>query len=122
MSCTPEQLSTLRHMLGINTPYDRMPRPYRDYAAVVPGDAEFLQLAAAGLVERYREAGNGQQYDYFRCTAAGREAAMKSHREIRAGKAQRMYRRFLEVSDAVSDLTFRQFLVEPVYADVRRQA
>src|SRR5688572_23336647 len=28
---TSEQLDTLRHMLGINTPHDRQPKPYRDY-------------------------------------------------------------------------------------------
>lgn len=122
MTCTPEQLSTLRHMLGINMPFDKIPRPYRDYAAVVPGDPEFQQLAGAGLVERYREASSTSQYDYFRCTPAGRTAAMQSHRAIRVCKAQRVYRRFLQVSDAVAGLTFRQFLVEPAYADLRREA
>jgi hypothetical protein len=122
MKCTEEQLDTLRHMLGINTPFDRVPSPYRDYAAVVVGDARFAEMERLGLVECYRRAKTEREYDYFRCTETGRAAAMASHREIRMTKAKRVYWRFLEVSDAIADLTFREFLVAPVYAEVRRDA
>jgi hypothetical protein len=121
-TCTDEQLDTLRHMLGINTPFDRLPRPYRDYAAVVVGDAKFVEMEALGLVECYRRAGPTSGYDYFRCTETGRAAAMASHRTIRVSKARRMYTRFLQVSDAIADLSFRDFLVGPEYAEVRRDA
>ena len=122
VTCTQEQLDTLRHMLGINTPFDRQPKPYRDYAAVVVGDARFAEMASLGLVECYRKSRSENEYDYFRCTETGRAAAMASHRSIRVSKAKRVYWRFLEVSDAIADLSFRDFLVRPEFAEVRRDA
>lgn len=119
---TADQLHTLRHMLGINTPNDRIPRPYRDYAAVNPGDAEFAELERLGAVECYRRSSPGYSYDYFRCTPAGRAAAMASHRTIRRTKAQRIYSKFLDVRDALNDLTFKEFLTNPEFAESRRSA
>lgn len=122
MDLSDEQLHTLRHMLGINTPDDRVPRPHRDYAAVSPGDTEFAALAALGAVERYRVAGAGAPYDYFRCTAAGRAMAIASHRTIRRSKSQRIYSKFLDVKDALNDLTFKEFLTRPEFAATRKGA
>lgn len=121
-SLTPGQLHTLRHMLGINTPYDARPKPHRDYAAVNPGDAKFLALAEAGAVERYRVAGPASPYDYYRCTASGRAAAMASHKTIRVTKSRRIYSKFLDVRDALQDLTFREFLTHEQFAQTRREA
>lgn len=109
-------------MLGINTPDDRLPRPHRDYAAVDPGDPDFAALAALGAVERYRTAGAGSPYDYFRCTDVGRTKAMASHKAIRRSKSQRMYSKFLDIKDALGDLTFRDFLTDPQLAQTRRNA
>jgi len=117
---TPDQLHTLRHMLGINDPSKRVPRPYRNYAAVNPGDPEFIEMARAGLVEIYRARGSGSEYDYYRCTEMGRLAAMRSFRSIRYSAAKRRYIAYLNVSDAVPDLTFRQFLTHPDFAEARR--
>jgi hypothetical protein len=109
---TDSQLHTLRHMLGINTPDDRVPRPYRNYAAVNPGDPEFLELERLGMVERYGEACAFGEYDWYRCTDAGYQAAIASHRKIRNKKSARVYAKFLDVRDALNGLTFREFLTE----------
>lgn len=113
------QLETLRHMLGINTPDDRVPQPYRDYYCANPGDAELLALEAAGAVERYSMHGG---YHWYRCTPAGRAAAMASHREIRSKRSRRVYSKWLDVQEALPDVTFHEFLTNPVFADTRRNA
>lgn len=120
--CTPEQLDLLRHMLGINDPSQRVPTPYRDYAAVCPGDPSYIEMAQAGLVEIYREAAGANPNDYYCCTAAGREAALASHKAIRWPKARRVYRKYLDVSDVLTGLTFSQFLRDPQFADLRKDA
>lgn len=113
----------LRHMLGINDPAVGRPKPYRNHAAVTPGDPLFVELAELGLVERYHAVGDGgSAYDYFRCTEAGRSAAMASHRACRWPRPRRRYHRFLALGDVFPDLTFREFLTDPMFADVRRTA
>lgn len=119
---TTDQLHTLRHMLGIETPDARVPRPYRDYAAVEPGNPEFVELARIDAVERYRTADAASRYDYYRCTALGRAAAMASHGTIRRTKAQRIYSKFLDVSDCFASLTLKEFLTDPQFAATRREA
>ena len=120
MKLTNNQLHTLRHMLGINTPNDRVPKPYRDYAAVSPGDAEFLELERLGAVERYTVSLG--EYTYFRCTEAGKLAAMRSHRAIRKGKPQRRYSVYLDICDSYQDLTFKDFLTNPKFKEARDNA
>jgi hypothetical protein len=119
-NCTPDQLDTLRHMLGINDPYQRVPVPYRNYAAVPHGDPEFIALAQAGLIECYRTATGPTDYDYYRCTESGRTAALSSYKTIQASKSKRVYRKYLEVSDALTGLSFRDFLVDPQFAETRK--
>jgi len=121
MDLNDAQLHTLRHMLGINTPRDREPRPYRNYAAVNPGDPEFVELERIGAVERYEPRGPSD-YHYYRCTDAGKQAAMRSHRAIRMPKAKRVYARFLSVRELCPDLTFREYLTSEDFADARRDA
>ena len=121
MKLNEKHLDTLRHMLGINTPDDRIPKPCRNYAAVSPGDAEFVELERLGAVERY-EARGGSEYDWFRCTEAGRLAAMRSHRDICKTAPQRRYAAYLDLSDAIPDLTFKDFLTLPEFAKTRSEA
>lgn len=118
MNLTPTQLQTLRHMLGIDTPETREPLPTRDYYCANPGDPELLELQRLGAVHRY---GVRDGYEWFTTTAAGRAAAMASHRTIRLSRPKRLYRRWLHVSDAVG-CTFGQYLTEPEYAASRRLA
>lgn len=119
MSPTTEECSVLRHMLGIDRPEERAPVPYRDYYCADPGDQQLAAMAARGLVECYSRRGG---YSWYRCTPAGREAALASHRAIRYGKPKRVYLRYLKASDALPDLTFREFLTDPQFAEARRMA
>jgi hypothetical protein len=119
---TPKQLDTLRHMLGINDPLKGRPEPWRNYAAVNPGDPEFLELERLGAVECYRRQSPHNSYDYYRCTDAGRAAACASHRTMRWSKSKRIYSKFLDVRDALGDVTFKEFLTDPAYAESRRSA
>jgi len=121
---TDDQLHTLRHMLGINTPDDRKPRPYRDYAAVNPGDPEFGELERLGAVERINKPvpSWASDYEWYQCTEAGKAAAMASHRKIRKGKPQRVYSAYLSCRDCFPDLTFKEFLTDPEFDEVRKQA
>lgn len=116
---TPAQLDTLRHMLGINTPNDRVPRPYRNYAAVPPGDSEFAALQEANVVEIYKRT---PTYDWYRCTAVGQEIAVRSHLGIRRSSGQRRYSAYIRLRDLFPDLTFREFLVDPRWDRARREA
>lgn len=115
---TPAQLHTLRHMLGINTPDDRVPRPYRNYACVNPGDPEYLELERLGMVEQYQARDSGS-YHWYQCTDIGRAAAMRSHRDIRYSKASRRYSKWLSIHEAWEDVTFRDFLTKPEFAEAR---
>lgn len=119
MNLRDDQLQTLRHMLGIDEPWDRDPKPYRDYFCANPGDKEMAELLEAGAVVLYSREG---RYEWFRCTDDGRAAAVASHRKIRYSKSKRVYGKFLEISDCYSDLTFKQFLTDPEFSDVRRRA
>jgi hypothetical protein len=121
MQLTSEQLSTLRHILGINTPWDRIPKPYRNHAAVVPGDSEYVELERLGMVENCGKP-SWSEYDFYRCTDAGKLAAMQSYRDIRYSKEKRRYYAFLSVSDYCPDLTFHQFLTHPEYKEIRENA
>lgn len=105
-------------MLGINTPFDKQPKPYRDYCAAVPGDAKMAELEALGAVRCYRR----DTYHWYTTTEAGRSAAIASHRYIRRSKAARVYSAFLDVSDCIPDLTFKAFLIDPQFAETRRNA
>ena len=119
---TDDHLHLLRHMLGINTPWDKVPKPYRNYGAFPPGNEKMAELERLGMVEKTREAGEAVKYDYWACTDKGKAAAMKSHRDIRYSKGKRKYHRFLDLRDCFPDLTFKRFLTDPFFADDRKAA
>ena len=119
MNLTEDQLQTLRHMLGIDKPEERAPRPYRDYYCACRGNTELAELARLGAVRRYRQC---EQYDWYTTTDAGRAAAVASHRSIRRPKPKRIYSRYLDIADVHADLTFREFLTSPAYAETRATA
>jgi hypothetical protein len=114
-----KQLSTLRHMLGINDPTVKIPTPWRNYAAVSPDDKEFKELHSLGLV---KFDGHHGSYDYYSCTELGRLFAVKSHKDIRYKKSRRVYIKYLSVADANPDLTFKEFLTDPEFAKYRHEA
>lgn len=113
------QLDILRHMLGINTPGAKEPKPYRNYFAANKDNEKLAELAALGAVRRYL---SDEQYDWYTCTAAGLAAAIASHKTIRYSKAKRMYSKFLDCKDCFDGLTFRMFLTHPQFAESRRAA
>ena len=121
MDLTNDQLYTLRHMLGINTPCDPEPNPWRNYAAVNPGDPKYIELERVGAIKRYYPP-TSTDYHWYLCTNAGKLAATQSHKKIRKSKGKRRYAAFLNISDVYPDLTFREFLTAPEFAEVRDNA
>lgn len=119
MKLSDEHLIILRYMLGINTPDARRPRPYRDYYCAGKGDENLRELQRLGAVALYR---TDDHYEWYTTTPSGRAAAMASHRAIRNSKAKRVYRRFLDIREVCPDLTFREFITNHQFADVRRDA
>lgn len=115
----PEHLDMLRHMLGINDP-SKLREPYRDYAAAIPGDTLFVEMENLGLVKRYRKADETTEYDWYTCTEAGKKIAIESHKSILLPKSKRRYLRYLDISDCHHDLSFKEFLTSPEYAEARR--
>lgn len=116
MELTEHHMQILRHMLGIDVTDVRSPKEYRDYFCACHGDADLAELAAAGMVKMYDKC---SQYEWFTTTDAGKAAARASQRARLQTKSKRMYSRFLDISDCRPDLTFREFLTSPDYADTR---
>jgi hypothetical protein len=108
-------------MLGINTPEDKEPKPYRNYVAVNPGDGKYIVLERLGLVECYRRSGPSTEYDWYKCTDKGTSIALISHKHIRYNKPRRRYLKYLEISDCLPDLTFKEFLTSPDFRETRRR-
>ena len=121
MNLTSDQLHTLRHMLGINTPWDKEPKPYRNYAAVNLGDPKYLELERLGAVKNLGKS-SISEYDCYVCTEEGKNAAILSHKTIRYSKSKRRYLAFLKLRDGFSDIDFKQFLSDPYFKEVRETA
>ena len=109
---TERDLSMLRHMLGINTPWDDRPKPYRNYAAVEPENDQFKRLSGEGYVVSCGFTAFSS-YEYFKCTDKGTDAAIQSHRSIRWPRAKRRYHRYLDICDCFPDHTFGDFIKDP---------
>ncbi len=119
MVITADQESTLRHMLGIDLPQVKDPHAYRDYYCANPGDAEMAALEQLGMVAKYAVQGG---YEWFCTTVEGRKVAFASHKKILQPKSKRVYSKYLSVSDVCTDLTFKQFLTSPEFAESRVNA
>lgn len=119
MNLSIEQLHTLRHMLGINTPDHRSPQPYRNYYCASPGNDPLWAMERIGAVRMYGTHGG---YEWFCCTDAGSAAAMASHKTIRKSRGARLYSTFLTVSDCWPDLTFKRFLTDHAFHQTRKAA
>lgn len=114
-----DQLRTLRHMLGLTHPERREQMPYRDYYCANPGDVKLVELERLGLVRKY---GEHSGYWWYCTTDRGKAAALKSALQRRLRKPQRLYRLYLHLSDALPDLTFRDFLTSREFAETRSSA
>lgn len=117
MNLNHKQLRTLRHMLGIDRPEVNHPKSYRDYYCASRGDDHLKELARLGAVQMYRQSDG---YDWYCCTEPGRTAAFESHKRTLLPKAKRLYIKFLDIKDAIPDLTFGEFLTGPEFDEARR--
>lgn len=115
---TDEQLRILQHMLGIDN-RRKKPVPYRDYYCANPGDAALHELMRLGYVRIYAERDG---YEWFCTTEQGKSAAVRSAASRFMTKSQRVYSRFLDVKDAFPDLTFKAFLTDLQFAQIREMA
>lgn len=119
MSATPEQIATgllhiLQHSLGV----DKFGRgdQYRNHFVTGEGSIDHplcMMAVEQGLMTRH--AGNALtgEMDLFLVTDAGRVfVARHSPKPDRKQRAKDRYSRFLDLSDVMPDLTFRQFLAE----------
>lgn len=121
INATPRQIQILRHSLGLSDPYAK--NEYRNYYVAGEGHHgwdDLLALEAAGLMRRTRNSIPPVGDVTFTVTDAGKRLARAHAPKISRGK--RMYRKFLDVSDCAPDLTFREFLTSPDYADSRAEA
>lgn len=114
-----EQLRVLRHMLGLTHPERREQVPYRDHYCANPGETKLVELECLGMVRKYCEHGG---YWCYCTTDAGRAAAIESALQKRLPKPKRLYHLYLDVSDCFPDLTFKDFLIDPEFADARSRA
>jgi len=112
-----EQLRILRHMLGIDTRQTASPVECRDYYCANQGDPELIELERLGMVRRYRRS---DSYDWYTTTDAGKAAARASQRAGLLPLSQRRYLRFLNLREPLPDLSFREFLTHPDFAEYRR--
>jgi hypothetical protein len=116
-----DDLHVLRHMLGIDD--ERVIRdPYRNHYCANEGDERLHSLAARGLVTLVRGPTPMMPYETFAATDEGRRIALESQKQRALPKRKRVYSRFLDVRDCCPDLTFREFLTSPDYAECRRSA
>lgn len=116
---TDEQLRILRHMLGIDTRFDPNPVAYRDYYCANPGNPQLHELQRLGMVRLYAERDG---YEWFATTDAGKTAARASQQAILEPKSRRVYRQWLSVKECFADLSFREFITSPRFADTRKAA
>ena len=112
-----DQLRVLRHMLGVDNQRDKKdPVSYRNYYCTSPGNPLMNGLRHLGFVEMYRK---DENYEWFTATETGIAAGMDSARQRRYSKARRRYLCYLHISDCYSNLTFKQFLTDPEFAETR---
>jgi hypothetical protein len=112
MDLNPEQLRVLRHMLGIDKPWEDSPKPYRNYYCASSCDPTMSELARIGAVQLYDARSD---CEWYTCTDAGRAAAIASFKTIQYSASKRRYRLFLDIRECCPDLTFREFLTNPIY-------
>lgn len=119
MTLSGEQLRILRHMLGVDDPRRRSIEPYRNYYCANPGDLALLELERLGAVRQYADHSG---YHWYTTTEQGKDAALQSAMQRRKPKAARVYEVFLDSKDCYPDLTFKEFLMNPCFAEARQRA
>ena len=114
-------LEILLHSLGLRDPM--IEESYRNYFVAGPGHDDLLRLLDLcwkGLMKEHPGPGPGflnKDDRFFRATPLGIAVALKHRPKIT--RAQCRYLRFLSVAEAWPDLTFREFLIQPEFAQYR---
>lgn len=112
----------LAHALGIEHQQDRRePNEYRNHYVCNEGEPEVTQLVEAGLMvlaSRPTWTGGAVQYAV---TEAGKAQARAFWKSRQHPKKRRVYAAFMRISD-MREVTFREFLTSPEYAECRRNA
>lgn len=115
-----QDMAILHHALGISDPMRPDRVPYRNHFVVGPGHADMPsleRLEEAGLMVRKRHALLNGGDRVFTVTEAGKALALQTR--PRALKAKIRYGRFLRIKEVLPDLTFREFLTTPQFANDR---
>lgn len=116
-----EGILILRHSLGLD-PTGRG-RVYRNHYCAGPGHHSWKllqELVAAGLMVDHGKRGEITGGDHLlHVTDRGLSIATVQDPLPKVSKGSRRYREFLSIADAYPDLTFKDFLTLPCFAEAR---
>lgn len=117
MPLTPEQLTVLRHSLGLNP--DGTGRSYRNHYVAGPGHyryQELTELIALGHMRRRATPSKilPEGDECFHVTELGEQAAAAPEAKLSRGK--RRWQAYRSVKDACPELSFLRFLQDPEFA------
>jgi hypothetical protein len=120
-----EHLHILQHSLGLDE-YGQG-RQYRNHFVTGPGSKDWdacRALTDAGLMtENKGHALLPVGDSVFYVTPAGIDfVATNSPKPPKVSRNRRRYAAFMDLTDCCPDLTFKQFLTDPNFADARRRA
>lgn len=110
----------LVHMLGLEDGRGA----YRDHYCTDGDEPVLLDMERLGLVRRLPTSKILAEGDVmFVCTRAGRARGFERWEAVRPrpSRSQRVYQAWLRISD-VCDVKFGEFLKDPYFADMRRDA
>ena len=113
-------LGILHHTLGVSNPNKPEDPPYRNHFVLGDGHSDMTVLSVMverGLMARRCSALPGGDW-VFHATDDGVRLALQTR--PRASKRRQRYSRFLVYRDALPDLTFKEFLTSPDFAEARR--
>lgn len=118
-----QALSVLQHTLGLDSwgksKSPSQPDGYRNHFVAEEGHHEWgilMLLVQHGLMDQHAPFALSGGSPWFSVTGAGRAyVAQYSPKPPKLTKAQERYQRFLDLSDVMPDLTFKQFVTRRLY-------
>ena len=116
---TPEELHVLRHSLGLDM--HGRGRQYRNHYCTGEGSTcwpTIQTLITKGLMVAGHTQSSGN--NFFHVTREGKRMAVLGVKPLKIPKARRRYHKWCEVAEVCPDLTFREFLTAPAFAESRR--
>jgi hypothetical protein len=111
MTALPDMLHILQHSLGV----DRFGRgEYRNHFVTGEGSLDHpacMDAVSRGLMQRHPGNALTGEMDLFVVTEAGKQFVRDNVQKVDAKQRRKdRYSRFLDLSDVMPDLTFRDFL------------